>query len=348
MNPRPLPLLLAPLWLLLALAVLVSCTSGEGTPGVVAGSGGGAATASVITVVPAGTVAIGGVPNATLPPMPTLPPPTPLPTLPSASLSPTQLKYIILDRYPDFFYCDPDVYPVARADEGQLALQRFPEIQTNPEEFQAILAHLGLTGVTTFTDAQKQQIYQEHKRLAALHFQLIGSQYQFQFVTGGQGKQGQGIQGTIDGSGRITIQKQVSAIATCPICLAAHTRIDTPSGSLFVEEIKPGELVWTVNSSGGRVAAPIVKVARVPVSAGHLLVHVRLSDGRELWASPGHPTADGRILAQLQPGDVLDGARVVIAENFVYNGPATYDLLPAGSTGYYWADGILMGSTLRP
>ncbi len=368
MRLRPLPLLLAPLGLLAALALLVSCTNanGSGTEGPGGGTGGGAstsiisatalpggggvgvATASVITVVPAGTSIIGAVPNDTLPPFPTPEPPTPIPPLPSASLSPTQLKYRVLDQFPDFFFCDPDYYPVARADEGQLAVQRFPEVQADQEEFQTILSHLGLSGTTNFTDGQKLQIYQEHKRLAALHFALVGDQYQFQFLTGGQGKQGVAIQGTIDGSGQVTIQQRTPAFATCPICLAAHTRIDTPNGSVAVEDIKPGDLVWTSSASGDRIVAPVLKVARVPVSAGHLLIHLALNDGRELWASPGHPTADGRILAELQRGDMLDGARVVLAESFAYDGGATYDLLAAGVTGTYWADGILMGSTLHP
>ncbi len=144
MNPRPLPLLLAPLWLLIALILLVSCTAQASTPpatAAVGNSGVGVATASVMTVVPAGTSVIGIEPDVTLPPAPTLEPPTPIPTLPSSALSPTQLKYTVLDRYPDFFFCDPDLYPIARADEGQLALQRFASLEANTEDFQAILAH---------------------------------------------------------------------------------------------------------------------------------------------------------------------------------------------------------------
>jgi hypothetical protein len=71
-----------------------------------------------------------------------------------------------------------------------------------------------------------------------------------------------------------------------------------------------------------------------------------LDDGRELWVSAGHPLGDGRIVGQLQPGDVLDGAVVLSAERVAYRGGATYDLLPAGETGFYWANGILMGSTM--
>ena len=353
MRLRPLSLLLAPLWLLLALALLVSCTPGKepsasATAGAGTGGGGGVATAFIITIQPAGTSIPGVIPNSTLPPFPTPEPPTLIPPLPSASLSPTELKYRLLDEFPDFFFCDPDYYPIARSDEGDLARQRFPELQSNQEEFQAILAHLSLKNQTSFTDDQKLQIYREYKRLNALQLQLAGDQYQFQFMTGGQGQQGYHIQGTIDGSGRINVEQKTPGFATCPICLAAHTRIDTPQGPVFVEDIKPGDPVWTQSSLGERVAAPVLKVARVPVSTGHSLVHMVLADGRELWASPGHPTADGRVLADLHPGDLLDGSRVLQADRVIYDGAATYDLLPAGPTGYYWADGILMGSTLSP
>ncbi|HTP03041.1 MAG TPA: Hint domain-containing protein [Anaerolineales bacterium] len=348
MRIRPLSLLLAPLWLLAGLYILASCNAPATGPSavVVPSSSGGIATASVITVVPAVTSQPGGIPNVTVPPAPSAEPPTPLPTLASASLTPTELKYRILDQFPNFFYCDPDYYPVARSDEGEVAKERFPELQNDQEEFQAILALNHLSGMTTFTDGQKLLIYREHKKLAALHFQLIADQYQFQLTTGGD--QAYNIQGTIDGSGHINVQEKTAAFATCPICLAAHTRIDTPRGAVMVEEIKPGDVVWTVDASGMRVAAPVTQVARVPVSLGHILVHVVLDDGRELWASPGHPTADGRRLVQLQPGDRLDGSWVISAEQVAYDGMATYDVLPAGPTGYYWADGILMGSTLKP
>jgi hypothetical protein len=274
--------------------------------------------------------------------------PTPLPTLASASLTPSELKYRLLERYPDFFFCDPDYYPVARDDEAQVAVERFPELQTNQEEFHAILEHFGLVGVNSFSDQQMLAIYREHKKLGALQFEVVGGRYHFQIMSGGTGSESQNIQGTIDGAGRITVQSKTPGFATCPICLAAHTLIDTPRGAVPVEQIQPGELVWSVNESGERVAAAVLKVARVPVSEGHMLIHVKLADGRELWASPGHPTADGRVLAQVRPGELLDGAHVLIAEAFAYSGSATYDLLPASPTGFYWADGILMGSTLQP
>jgi hypothetical protein len=272
---------------------------------------------------------------------------TPLPSAqpPAAGLSATDLKYRLLEQYPDFFYCDPDVYPVARADETQQALQKFAELQANTEEFQSILAHNGMGGATSFRDEQKLQIYREHKKLSAILFEASGDQYQFQLRTA-EPEQGYAIKGLIEAGGNITVQDKSATLATCPICLASWTTIDTPRGGVRVADLHAGDLVWTLKGAGQRVAAPVILVTSVQVPAAHEMVHLILSDGRQLSASPGHPTVDGRSLGDLQIGDMLDGGLVTLAERVPYSQPATYDLLPAGATGWYWADGILLGSTL--
>src|SRR5205085_16786 len=91
--------------------------------------------------------------------------PTPIPPL-AGGQSPTELKYQVLDRYPGLFYCDPDSYPVARGDESELAVQRFPQLQKNEEEFAAISKHLSMGLKTIQTDDEKLAVYREHKRLA--------------------------------------------------------------------------------------------------------------------------------------------------------------------------------------
>ena len=279
-------------------------------------------------------------------PFPTPEPPTAIPTLPSSKLSPTELKYKVLDQFPDFFFCDPDFYPIARDDELTLALQRFPDLQANQEEFQTILKHNELSG-QTFTDDQKLLIYRDHKKLNAIYFELVGDKFQFQIQTGVEGQEGFIVKGTIDGNGSIDVQGRESGFPTCPICLAAGTLIDTPHGAVRVESLQVGDQVWTMNEAGERVMAVILQTGSVRVPVTHQVVHLVLSDGRELWASPGHPTADGRRLADLKVDDALDGARVTLVEHVPYQGYVTYDLLPSGSTGFYWADGILMGSTLK-
>jgi hypothetical protein len=72
---------------------------------------------------------------------------------------------------------------------------------------------------------------------------------------------------------------------------------------------------------------------------------VVLADGRAVVASPGHPTADGRRVGDLNLGDVLDASRVVTTESLPYVGD-TWDLLPLSSTGEYWADDVLLGSSM--
>jgi hypothetical protein len=278
-------------------------------------------------------------------PLPTNAPPTPIPSL-AGGLSPTELKYRLLEEYPNFFFCDPDIYPVAR-DDSNLAMERFPEIQADAEEFQTILAHNGLTGLASFTDDQKALIYREHKKLTAITLELTGVRYHFQLTTNDGGRQGLLVSGWIDGQGIIEVQDRTPTVASCPICLALHTLIATPRGPVAVEALRAGDSVWTMNAAGERVAGMVLMVTQTPVPAWHKMVHVVLEDGRELWVSPGHPTADGRTIGDLKAGDSLDGSRVVSAERVRYGQPATYDLLSSGATGFYWANGILMESTLK-
>jgi hypothetical protein len=269
---------------------------------------------------------------------------TPIPTLPDGQ-GPTELKYRVLAEFPDFFFCDPDFYPVARENELDLALERFPEIQANSEEFNAILGHNNLTGVSDFTDEQKLLIYREHKKLAAVPFELAGPSYQFLIQAAETEGEGERITGLIDSQGTITIQQREPSIAACPICLAVGTLIDTPSGPVPVQNLEPGRLVWTLSEGGERVAQPVERVGKTAVPDVHRVVHLVLGDGRELWVSPGHPTADGHPVGELRAGEILDGSTILSAERISYDGYATYDLLPAGGTGLYWANGILMASS---
>ena len=273
-------------------------------------------------------------------------PTTVLPTLASA-FSPTELKYKALEQFPDIFFCDPDFYPIAREDELTLALQRFSELQSNTEEFQTILKYTGLDARTIFTDDQKLLVYREHKKLNAIHFELNGDKYQFQIQTGLEGQQGTVITATIDGNGSIEILQKELSFPSCPICLAAGTLIDTPRGAVGVENLKVGDQVWTLNAMGQRVVVTILKIGSVRVPASHRMVHILLNDGRELWASPGHPTADRRALGNLEIGDTLDGVQIIQIDQAPYGGTATFDVLPSGDTGFYWANGILIGSTLK-
>ena len=134
---------------------------------------------------------------------------------------------------------------------------------------------------------------------------------------------------------------------SCPICLAGNTLIDTPAGLISVKDLQVGMQVWTTDKAGQRVSSIITKTSRVPVPSNHQMVHLVLNDGRDLFVSPGHPTTDGRTVDDLTPDEVYDDATIVSSTRVPYDDSATYDLLPSGDTGFYWANGILIGSTLR-
>ena len=129
-------------------------------------------------------------------------------------------------------------------------------------------------------------------------------------------------------------------------CLSFSSKIATPHGEVNVVDLKVGDIVWTVDATGGRAVRPLIRVSRVPV-LNHHVVHLILTDGRVLNISAPHPTADGRTVGDLEVGEAYNGSIVRSAALKAYEGSATYDILPAGDTGYYWANGILMGSTLK-
>ena len=305
----------------------------------------GVATPNELTAEVSTVIAETPGPSPTEGPLPTSVLATPLPTL-TAGVSPVELEYRVLEEFPDFFFCDPDFYPVARVDEMMLALERFPEIQADQDEFQAILSHLDLNGTTTFTDEEKLTIYRDYKKLNAIQIELVDDAFQFQIQTGQEGLQGSLITGRVDAGGSIEILQRDSTLMTCPICLAAGTLIDTPRGPVRVEELRVGDLAWTQDEAGRRVSASILKIGSIRVPAAYQVIHIHLDDGRELWASPGHPTAYGVRLGDLQIGDSLDGAHIIQLEHVSIDDMYTYDIQPSGATGFYWANGILLGSTL--
>src|SRR5881628_896158 len=121
------------------------------------------ATGASATVTPAGTVSATAiaativpiVPGTTPTPAPPTATPTPTPSPAPGGLTQAQLKYRLVDRFGRLLFCDPDFYPVARADEQAQADQRFPEIQKDAPTFSAILAHLGIVPAATYTAEQR-------------------------------------------------------------------------------------------------------------------------------------------------------------------------------------------------
>lgn len=133
----------------------------------------------------------------------------------------------------------------------------------------------------------------------------------------------------------------------CPICLSEDTVIDTPNGIINVKDLKEGMSIFTQDSSGNKMIGTVLKTGKTTVSSTHKMAHIILDDNRELYVSPNHPTADERLVGELLVGDVLDNSKIKIIELVTYDGTHTYDILPSGPTGFYFANGILIGSTLK-
>lgn len=265
-------------------------------------------------------------------------------------LTADQLKFAVLDAVGPPIYCDPDFYPIARAGGEQAsAIARYPEIRADAALYAAIVAHEHLPS-GDLSDAQKLVLYRAWKLLRALTL-TSGANGTYTFSYRIQSTTGSAsyliVTGTVRVDGVVTVASRTPTTAPmCPICLAAGTLISAPTGDVRVTDVKPGMLVWTAGPGGARISEPVLEVGSMEVPATHRMVHLVLADGRELLASPGHPTSDGRPLGALAAGDALDGSTIVRWELVPYSGGRTYDLLPAGATGTYWANGILMSSTL--
>jgi hypothetical protein len=259
-----------------------------------------------------------------------------------------EMKFAVMDSVGLPVYCDPDFYPIAREGGEQAnAISLYPQIKAESETYQAILAH-GRLPSGDLTDEQKLIVYKAWKLLRALQLTKSGNEYSFDYRVQPAPDRYEMIAGTVRDDGTVNVTSRTpSARPNCPICLAASTLIATPMGSIQVTDVRVGMIVWTEDSHGSRVAAPIVEIGSMEAPAGHRMVHLVLADGRELLVSPGHRTADGRQAGNLRVGDQLDGSTITAWELVPYAGGRTYDLLPAGATGLYWANEILMASTLR-
>jgi hypothetical protein len=278
--------------------------------------------------------------------------PAPAPVPVGSPLSQPQLKFAVMDAAGKPAYCDPDFYPIARPGGEQAnAIANYPAIKADAQAYAAIVAHEHLPS-GELTDDQKLVLYRAWKLIHAIALTQDGDRYSFKFTTNQSTTNGalyQLVSGSVRVDGVVSIaSRETSGAPNCPICLAATTLISTPEGPVRVTDIREGMTVWTQDADGNRVLVPVIGVGSVEVPAGHLMVHLMLADGRELLVSPGHRTSDGRQAGALKMGDALDGSLIKLWELVPYSGDRTYDLLPAGPTGRYWANGILLASTLNP
>lgn len=288
-------------------------------------------------------------PGASTPPGGT-PAPTSVP-IGGAPLDAGQLRLLLIDSLGPMWYCDPDEYPVSHGTVEQRAIERFAEMQAEGEIYSAIGAMLDIDVRGAITDAQKVSIYRLWKVALAVQLDPIGDGvYRFDYLAQpvGGGAMGTRTAGIINTKGLIKIEQQAAAgEPMCPICLARGTRIDTPDGSIAVQDLRLGDAIWTLDTDGRRVAGTVIALGSTTAPANHHVIRLTLADGRSVTASPGHPLADGREFGSLAIGDRVDGSVVTGLQTILYFESQTFDLVASGATATYFSDGIPLASTLR-
>jgi Hint domain-containing protein len=278
------------------------------------------------------------------------------PDTPSGSPSPSgaprslpALKLAVLEAVGGrLVYCDPDVYPVAHDGALDNAKRRLPTIRADRETFEAILKHEGLTAGHHFASDELIAINEDYKQMQAIELEPAGSGYLFDLLVPQEGSEIgiSRLRGTASATGEVDIQHlEAAGEPNCPICLAAGARIATPFGEIAVQDLRVGTAVWTTDAGGRRIVGVVLETGHMEVPLGHVVVELMLDDDRTVRVSPGHPTADGRTVGALRPGDRYDGGLVTSARLVPYAG-STWDILPSGPTGTYVVNGVLLGSTL--
>lgn len=294
-------------------------------------------------------------PTSTLTLPTSTPTPTPIPTFestptptpePTVQLTPTELKYRLENELGKAIFCGP---PVGYSNYVNELIAQFPSVMENDEEFSIILKHVSIDNDGEWVDEEKLAVVREHNRMSVITLAKTNDDgYSFKLQSRPLPDKGEFIhEGSITPNGQINVTKKEAYIYGCPICLASNTLIDTPTGLVLIKDLQISMPIWTMNKAGSRVPGVVTKTSRVPVPSTHQMVHLVLDDGREVFVSPGHPTTDGRVVRDLAVNDLYDNTRVLTATLVPYNNAATYDILPSGETGFYWASGILLDSTLH-
>jgi hypothetical protein len=127
-------------------------------------------------------------------------------------------------------------------------------------------------------------------------------------------------------------------------CASPDTPIATPFGDRPISSLSPGDLVYSIDGFGIR-AVPLIDVASKP-APDHTVLRIAFDTGASWEVSARHPTADGKLLLHLAPGDQVGDALIVSIDEIPFRHDRTYDILPASPSGVYFADGTPLGSTL--
>jgi hypothetical protein len=266
-----------------------------------------------------------------------------VPVLPFVPRSVADLKFSVIDNVGEPLVCTGWGMPNAPFNP----YGEYPHIFSDVPTYSAIIRREHLPP-TPLTNDQVVAVYRDWLKLNVVRLEPDGTAYDFHMFPGStsSGLRNE-IVGKVDLLGRVYDVRQGPAMGACPICLAVDSVISTPNGPVAVSKIEVGMSVWSASPDGRPVLAVVLERTSRLAAPSSELIHLILADGRQLTASAPHEIADGRRLGSLRVGDQIDGVAITATEVVDASLRRTYDLLPSGETGEYWADGILMRSTLR-
>ena len=135
-----------------------------------------------------------------------------------------ELRFSLMKRFGSPWYCDPDVYPLARKVRQEAgAVKHFPEIRENAPAFHLIAKHLNLDERAELSTEQKVLVYHEYKKVQrAMQLEPDGSGFRFAFSVPEQPTEfyrarGFRIVGRVDSRGEIVDWEKTPATLACPI-----------------------------------------------------------------------------------------------------------------------------------
>ena len=137
-------------------------------------------------------------------------------------LSAAELRLFVIDRFGPLWFCDPDLFPVAR-DEVDAMRERWPQVLADAELLSAILHSLDLPPIVeaNLTDEQRLSVYRLWKVASAVPLELIGNgRYRFDYLAqpGEGAPQGARTAGIVADTGHLTIEQEAPGIEpNCPI-----------------------------------------------------------------------------------------------------------------------------------
>jgi hypothetical protein len=266
-----------------------------------------------------------------------------VPVLPLVPRSLADLKYSVIDEVGAPLVCTGWGMPNA----GFNPYGEYAHIVSDAPTYSAIIRRQHIPPIP-LTNDQVVGVYRDWLKLNAVRLQRKGIAYDFDMFPGPMPSAAlrNEVVGKVDLSGHVYDVHQGPAMGGCPICLEADSLISTPNGPVAVSKIEVGARVWSASPDGQPIVAFVVVRTSRLAAPGSELIHLVLADGRQLTASAPHKIADGRSLGSLRVGDQINGVAISATEVVGVAFGRTYDLLPSGETGEYWADGILMRSTL--